>query len=232
MPKKCHKCSASVSDDDLFCSRCGTPLGRPKNVPEEDVISTARAVAHRLNNALSTSLTNSQLAMHEIADLPEEISERMKNYLQDIASAATDSGAVVHQFQKFLHSLAGGHSQGERSAYVDFMSFLEKETQADKVHAAGKYTMSRLQVLDAGSKGKNIIATQERVGRISLLIVDDEDRIRHALSYALTLAGYHVMTAPDGQEALRLLQDGAYDIAFVGLKMPGMDGHWPELSRR
>ncbi|HKJ26382.1 MAG TPA: response regulator transcription factor [Anaerolineales bacterium] len=58
----------------------------------------------------------------------------------------------------------------------------------------------------------------------TILIVDDEENLRLTLSRVLTKAGFTVTTAASGEEALRLLQAGAYELAFIDLMMPGMGG--------
>ncbi len=59
-------------------------------------------------------------------------------------------------------------------------------------------------------------------GRV--LIVDDEPQIRRFLKPALTAAGYDVLTAETGQEALRLLASAAPDVVVLDLGLPDMDG--------
>ncbi len=58
----------------------------------------------------------------------------------------------------------------------------------------------------------------------SILIVDDETIVRQSLADWFRQDGYDVQTAQNGKEALRLLADRPADIAFVDIKMPGMDG--------
>ena len=58
----------------------------------------------------------------------------------------------------------------------------------------------------------------------SILIVDDEENLRLTLSRILSHAGYTVVTAASGEEALRVLQAGGYDLAFIDLLMPGIGG--------
>jgi two-component system response regulator AtoC len=57
-----------------------------------------------------------------------------------------------------------------------------------------------------------------------ILVVDDEESIRVALQALLSRHGYHVETAPDGARALELMASGGIDVAFVDVRMPGMDG--------
>jgi CheY-like chemotaxis protein len=63
-----------------------------------------------------------------------------------------------------------------------------------------------------------------------VLVVDDEDSIRSALSEELREEGYDVVTAANGQEALDRLRDAPVPaVAIVDLMMPVMSG-WDLIS--
>ena len=57
-----------------------------------------------------------------------------------------------------------------------------------------------------------------------LLVVDDEKNIREGLAAGLELAGYEVVTAADGNEALKRFLKGDIDLVISDLKMPGLSG--------
>jgi CheY-like chemotaxis protein len=59
-----------------------------------------------------------------------------------------------------------------------------------------------------------------------VLVVDDEAAIREMAHRVLTSAGYQVMTAANGSEALGLLRDGKVvaDLVLADVVMPGMTG--------
>ena len=57
-----------------------------------------------------------------------------------------------------------------------------------------------------------------------ILVVDDDQSNRLKLSVSLQEAGYAVTIAENGQEALDLLRDGAFDMVLLDLMMPVMDG--------
>jgi CheY-like chemotaxis protein len=58
-----------------------------------------------------------------------------------------------------------------------------------------------------------------------ILVVDDDDEIREALSDVLTDEGYEVVGARDGYQALRFLREGQRPNAILlDLWMPVMDG--------
>src|SRR5580658_4841876 len=58
----------------------------------------------------------------------------------------------------------------------------------------------------------------------SILIVDDEPVITPSLSRWLAEDGYDVGTASSAAEALRRFQERRWDVAFLDIMMPGMDG--------
>jgi two-component system, NtrC family, response regulator PilR len=57
-----------------------------------------------------------------------------------------------------------------------------------------------------------------------ILIVDDEKSMRELLSIMLRKEGYDVVTAENGEKALKALQTDIYDLVITDLKMPQMDG--------
>jgi two-component system KDP operon response regulator KdpE len=62
------------------------------------------------------------------------------------------------------------------------------------------------------------------VNRPSILVVDDEQQIQRFLRPSLTAAGYHVVPAATGAEALRLASQVAPDAVLLDLGLPDMDG--------
>ena len=61
-------------------------------------------------------------------------------------------------------------------------------------------------------------------GRGSILVVDDQQTIRHLLSETLTHEGYTVETAASAEEALRLMKQAPADAVISDERMPGMSG--------
>lgn len=57
-----------------------------------------------------------------------------------------------------------------------------------------------------------------------LLIIDDEENMRHMLTAMLKKSEYEVDTAADGQAALDKLQGRYYDFILCDIKMPNMSG--------
>ena len=57
-----------------------------------------------------------------------------------------------------------------------------------------------------------------------VLLVDDDPVVGKSFDRVLSDKGYAVITASDGDEALRKLNAGHYDLVFTDIKMPGMSG--------
>ena len=77
-------------------------------------------------------------------------------------------------------------------------------------------------------------------GRLTVLVVDDEEMVRRLVARILGTLGYHVLEARSGQEAVRLLRRGAHRINGVvtDVAMPGIGGRelgetiaqcWPQI---
>src|SRR5690606_20195356 len=63
----------------------------------------------------------------------------------------------------------------------------------------------------------------------SVLVVDDDDALREAVAEAIEDAGYEVVQASDGREALDKMRQKAPCIVLLDLMMPVMDG-WEVVS--
>ena len=57
-----------------------------------------------------------------------------------------------------------------------------------------------------------------------ILVVDDQFADRETLKAILEDKGYRVATATDGAEALQMVKERHYDIIFLDIRLPGMDG--------
>jgi len=57
-----------------------------------------------------------------------------------------------------------------------------------------------------------------------ILVVDDENYILHILDFSLGAEGYEVITAEDGEEAVRKVKEERPDLVVLDVMMPKMDG--------
>src|SRR5271154_4502822 len=77
-----------------------------------------------------------------------------------------------------------------------------------------------IETLHAPPVGKSSVMNHAKI-----LLVDDDPQVRRALRTTLTSAGYAVVEARTGEEALEEVQaEGAVDMVLLDLKMPGIGG--------
>ena len=71
-----------------------------------------------------------------------------------------------------------------------------------------------------------------------ILLVDDEEGYRELIARVLTKAGYEVLQAADGIEALSLLEKSKIDLVISDILMPSLNGYalvarlrakWPKM---
>ncbi|MGH8992507.1 MAG: response regulator [Acidimicrobiia bacterium] len=64
----------------------------------------------------------------------------------------------------------------------------------------------------------------------TVLVVDDEADLLFTVTLALEMAGYSVVQATSGEEALEMVEAVSPDVVVLDLRLPGIDG-WEVLRR-
>lgn len=90
-------------------------------------------------------------------------------------------------------------------------------------HAASVPRSDEVAAASGTAAGSSLVA--ERGGApFRLLVVDDDAAIRELAVELLAAEGYHVVTAEDGLDALRLIDASTPDLVITDLRMPRMSG--------
>jgi len=66
--------------------------------------------------------------------------------------------------------------------------------------------------------------TQTKEKKIKVLLIEDEKEVAELYKLKLTLDGYEVITAENGQEGLDKANSYRPELIFLDIKMPEMDG--------
>jgi two-component system cell cycle sensor histidine kinase/response regulator CckA len=157
--------------------------------------------------------------------------------------AITDTGVGMtdevkrHLFEPFFTTKDIGKGTGLGLATV--YGIVEQAgggIEVESAPGAGATFTIRLPWCDAPAKssmltGATNITIRPAVDRRSVLLVEDEDRVRKLVRFTLEGQGYVVTEASGGEAALRLLTaDRVIDVLVTDLVMPGIDGR--ELAAR
>ena len=138
----------------------------------------------------------------------------------DIDSTPGQGTRVRMMFPAIVELPAGGPAAGEPAA---------GEPAAGEP-AAGKPAAGAPAAGDPADDGKDgATGPRRRKGaarcersRASILLVEDNDDVREVAENVLGAAGYEVLAAPGGEQALQLLESGAeVDLLFTDVVMPG-----------
>lgn len=71
---------------------------------------------------------------------------------------------------------------------------------------------------------KERMASSSSSDTLRILVIDDEESIRHMLSLLLKKEGYTVRTVDNGEEGLKELVSGHYDLVLCDVRMPKLGG--------
>ncbi|MGA1826326.1 MAG: response regulator [bacterium] len=58
----------------------------------------------------------------------------------------------------------------------------------------------------------------------NILVIDDNEAIRKSFKLALEDEEYNIFTAESGEKGIELRKKSTFDLFFIDLKMPGMNG--------
>ena len=61
-------------------------------------------------------------------------------------------------------------------------------------------------------------------GKLSVLLVEDEENLHEALKLNLELEGYEITSAFDGAQAMQKIEEEYFDLIIMDVMLPGVDG--------
>jgi signal transduction histidine kinase len=92
--------------------------------------------------------------------------------------------------------------------------------------------LPRASAIASSVTATGVAADEQLPGNETVLLVEDDDAVRDLARTSLERQGYHVLTAPGAEDALRIAHDYREGISLLltDVRMPGMQG--PELATR
>jgi signal transduction histidine kinase len=145
-----------------------------------------------------------------------------------------DEATQSHLFEPFFTTKNPGRGTGLGLATA--YGIIRQSAGAIRIQSElGKGTTVRIYLPMAEVKPQPVIekpAPEPSTGIETILLVEDETRVRKLIVDVLTSRGYQVLEATRGEEAVRLCStyDGAIDLAVVDVVMPEISG--PDVVRQ
>ena len=171
-------------------------------------------------------------AEHEMATVPHPAGLATGRYVRlTVTDAGTgmDAATLARAREPFFTTKRTGSGTGLGLAMAQ--GFAEQSGGALAIESQpGKGTRVTLWLPEAvpedaaGAPESPIVSAPGKRTHARILLVDDEAMIREVLSRQLADAGFEVVTAADGAEALALATKEPVDAVITDLSMAGLDG--------
>jgi CheY-like chemotaxis protein len=142
--------------------------------------------------------------------------EVVKNFVQsrsDISSIEV-LGSMPEAMEKLLGSRAGGYSDEHGNIHEDFL----------RVGEAGKDNDDGINLRFQSESDANTFSFEAMASSLKMAIVDDDFVIRELIKTAFSHTGLSIETFSDGDEFVRSEHLSEFDLVFLDLLMPSMDG--------
>ena len=167
-----------------------------------------------------------------------EFVKSLRGQLQVLLRSQSDAEGQAAQLLELytrVHSLTGnaaiaGFTKVARLAGALEAMLREFQTKPEGLNASTKRTLT--QALDFLAMLFTSAATHESGKPLDerILVVDDEIISRRVIGHSLEKAGLKSTAVSHPDEALKLLEEKPYDLVFLDVEMPGMNGF--ELCKR
>ncbi len=201
--------------------------------------------ANQLQQVLVNLVTNAAQAMHASGE-GDRVTLGAEPWLDGVAVTITDNGPGVSSniaeriFEPFFTTKPEGEGTG---LGLSICQGIIKE-HGGRIHYApgdiggAKFT---IEIPGATTHVEDVEEPPVELGRLRILVVDDEPHIQHYMRAALEAWGHTVATAANGEEALARVAEVTFDVVVTDLRMPTQGGRefytvlreqYPETAHR
>jgi len=165
-----------------------------------------------------------------IESLPSTLST-LRSLLQSLTKADSEMTRLnqVHELYRRIHALTGNAGMAgllQISQMADALEALLKELyeKPANINASSLRTVASAIDFLGFLFEHSTLPDKQQAPPANILVVDDEAISRRAVTYALEKARLKSVTVEDPQVAFKLLSENSFDLIFLDVDMPGMNG--------
>jgi PleD family two-component response regulator len=155
----------------------------------------------------------------------------MRSSLQILTKAENEQGRLrqLHELYRRIHALTGNAAVAGCTLIAqmaDAFEALLKELHEKpaNINASTLRTVAMAVDFMGTLFDKNLVNSRQDFPAATALVVDDEAISRRAVNYALEKARIRSVSVEDPHKAHDLLCENKYDVIFLDVDMPGMNG--------
>jgi CheY-like chemotaxis protein len=187
----------------------------------ESIGNVAGRIAHDFNNLLTAILGYSNFLLEEVP--AKEMSDSMRHSIEQIRKAGEGAATLTGELLAFSR---------RQIVQPTNLSIPNGTSPGHSEPAKGTTVKVQLPRVDLPVSATPRSQAEVIGGHETILLVEDDERIRTLARVSLTRRGYVIIEASDAEEALRVAarHAGRLDLLLTDVVMPGMSG--PLLAQR
>ncbi|MFD1926643.1 ATP-binding protein [Sporosarcina siberiensis] len=176
--------------------------------------------AEKLNDRIKIIISDTGVGIP--ADQLEEIFEPFQQIDPSISRSVSGSGIGL-SITKHLVELHGGQIEVASKVGIGSTFSFTLPFQKDELHVQEEAIASEAYFDEEPAPFTPSLQVMQK--EITILVVDDEPINLQVLVNQLSLEGYRVITATDGEQVLRIVEDQTIDLLILDIMMPKMSGY-------
>ncbi|MGB9629611.1 MAG: GAF domain-containing protein, partial [Thermodesulfobacteriota bacterium] len=197
-----------------------------------EVVSNLEEIPTVAGNASDLREVITNMIFNAIEAMPEggKIEIRTFHQKQNVYIQISDTGIGMEEevrkkiFEPFFTTKPFSNTGlGLSMSYGIIRRFGGEIEVESKVGLGTTFTIS-LPIELEGKEEKVSLETIQKGKEARILIIDDEETVRDALSKILSQVHHEVTLAHEGEEGIRLFRENKFDIVLTDLGMPGLSG--------
>jgi len=155
----------------------------------------------------------------------------LRNLVQGLIKADNEAVRLkqLHELYRRIHALTGNAGIAGMfliAQMADAFEVLLKELyeKPRNINASTLRTVANAVDFLGFLFDKGIHPERQEIGQANIVVVDDEAISRRAITYALEKARLKSVSVEDPNAAFKMLSESKYDLVFLDVDMPGMNG--------